>query len=59
MTLTSAQVFWGGGADGINARAIRVALAAVTIWWITGARDFKGQAGSGAGFAVGGIFPID
>jgi len=61
LTLRDVQAFWGGGADGVNARVIRVALAGVMMWWITGARTFKGQAGSGAGIGVGvgGIFPID
>jgi hypothetical protein len=58
LTLSSAQVFWGGRADGVNARAIRVALAGVMLWWITGATEFKGS-GGGYGVGIGAIFPMD
>jgi hypothetical protein len=46
----------GGRADGMHAPALRVALGAITLWWITGAEDFK--AAGGAAVGVGALFPV-
>lgn len=57
ITLVAAQVWPASGGDGVELPAVRVPLAAVDGWWIGGGK--KLSAGGGAGFFVGGIFPID
>jgi len=47
---------WAGG-DGIRLPAIRIPLASVDVWWVTGGQVLKAPSHGGSWF-IGGLFPI-
>lgn len=55
ITLLNARVFYGGRADGVDLRTVRIRLSAITLWWIAGGKPFKPP----SGFIFGAVVPID